>query len=68
MSLRTVHLAFILLAIVGADLFGAWAVRDYIHNEDPAILSAGIVSLLGGLGLIVYAFRLVKGWDRANIH
>ncbi len=67
MSLRSFHLTFILLAIVGADLFGAWAVWYYVQQKDAMILTLGIVSLLGGLGLIVYAIKLVRQLDRAHI-
>jgi type IV secretory pathway TrbL component len=67
MSLRTFHLIFILLAIVGADLFGLWAVRYHIQQDDPLMLALGIISFVGGIGLIVYAYRFVKSLDRAGI-
>ena len=67
MSLRKVHLVFILLAIVGADLFGAWAVWSYAGTRDGLVLAMGILSLVGGFGLIVYAYRLVRGMDEAHI-
>ena len=68
MSLRAFHLFFILLAIVGADLFGVWAIQNFRESGDALILSLGILSILGGLGLILYAVRLVKSFDRAEIH
>ena len=68
MSLRTFHLLFILLAIVGADLFGLWAVWTYFGTKELLTLTLGIVSFLGGLGLIVYAVRLVRMLDKAHIH
>jgi len=67
LNLRSFHLGFILLAIIGADLFGAWAVRYYIQQKDVAILTIGIVAVLGGLGLVWYAVRLVRSFDRAEI-
>ena len=67
MSLRKFHLVFILLAIVGADLFGAWAVWSYADSKDGLVLAMGIVSLIGGFGLIWYAYRLVRGMDEAHI-
>ena len=68
LSLRTFHLSFILLSILGADLFAIWTVWQYtLHGEWP-ILIAGAVSILGGLGLVFYAVRLVRGFDQAHIH
>jgi len=67
MSLRTFHLVFILLAIVGADLFGAWAIWTFAGTKDGLVLGMGILSLVGGFGLIWYAYRLVQGMDTAHI-
>jgi hypothetical protein len=67
MSLRTFHLVFILLAIVGADVFGAWAIWTYAGTEDGLVLAMGVLSLIGGFGLIWYAYRLVRGLDEAHI-
>jgi hypothetical protein len=68
MSLRNFHLVFILIAILGADLFGLWSVWYFTQSNDVLILSMGIVSILGGLGLIWYAVRLVRRLDAAGIH
>ena len=68
MSLRTIHLLFILTAIIGADLFGAWAVWNFRHTRDAFTLCLGIAAVLGGLGLIWYAFRFVAKFDKAKIH
>ncbi len=68
MSLRFFHLFFILLAIVGADFFGVWSIWSYTRTEDVVTLSLGIFSILGGLGLVWYAVKLVKRLDRLPIH
>lgn len=68
LSLRAFHLVFLLCAIVGADLFGVWAIRDYRTSGDVLILVLGIVTLLGGLGLIVYTIYVVRKLDQANVH
>ncbi len=68
LTLRTFHLAFILLAIMGADLFGGWAVSEYGTSGDVVILALGIACVLGGLGLAVYSIRVVRMMDRAGIH
>ena len=64
MSLRNFHLIFILLVFMGADLFGAWAIWSYRQAGDPVTLAMGVVSLVGGLGLAVYGWRLVRGFER----
>ena len=68
MSLRSFHLLFILISIVGADLFGLWAIWNFVQAGDAVILALGIAALVGGLGLVWYALRLVRGFDRAEIH
>jgi hypothetical protein len=68
MSLRTVHLAFITLCIMGADLAGAWAIHTYGMTHDPIMLSLGTLLVAGGLGLVAYAVHVVKYFDRAHLH
>jgi hypothetical protein len=58
---------FILIAIMGADLFGGWAIHDYRTNGDPFILTIGIVSMLGGLGLAIYVVILVRKLNQEHI-
>ena len=67
MNLRSFHMLFILVAIMGADLFGGWAIHDYRTNGDSFILGLGIVSMLGGLGLAIYVLQLVRKLDRERI-
>jgi len=59
-SLRAFHLFFILLVILSADLFGIWAIWHYVNHHDLLILVLGILSLIGGFGLIWYAIRFVQ--------
>jgi hypothetical protein len=67
MNLRAFHLLFILIAIMGADLYGGWAIHDYRTNGDPFILALGVASMLGGLGLAIYVVNLVRKLDREHI-
>lgn len=67
LSLRSFHLFFILLSIVGADLFCVWAVRYWADSGDAVILSLGVAAAVGGLGLIVYAVTLVRRFNAAKI-
>lgn len=65
MTLRTIHLLFILCAIVMADMLGAWAI--YYHADAPYNLWLGIVTLLAGLGLCGYAIFFVRKMDEAGV-
>ncbi len=67
MSLRTFHLFFILVVIMGADLFGGWAAHEYRVDGDLPILLLGIGSSVGGLGLAAYIIRFVRMLDRERI-
>ncbi len=67
MSLKSFHLVFILLVIVGADIFGAWGVGQFRQTGDPVILALSIFTVLGGLGLIWYVYRLVRKFESAHI-
>ena len=67
MSLRTFHLVFILLASMGADLFGGWAVREYRASGDAFTLALGIACMIGGLGLAAYAIRFVRMIERERL-
>ena len=67
MSLKTFHLVFILIAIMGADLFGGWAIHEYRLNGDVPTLMLGLLCILGGLGLTVYVILLVRALERMHI-
>ena len=68
MSLRAFHLLFVLVAIVGADLFFIWAMVAFGKNHDPLLMVLGVLSLLGGVGLTIYGVKLVRKLDEAHIH
>lgn len=68
MSLRAFHILFIAIVIAGADLIGVWAIREYQRAGEFVMLVAGIVTLVGGLGLIPYGIWFMRKLDRANIH
>ncbi len=67
MSLRTFHLIFMLIAIVGADLFGGWAIHEYHSSGDGLTLALGIISLVGGLGLCAYLIWFVRKAEVAHL-
>ncbi len=67
MSLKTFHLVFIVAAIIAADMFGAWAIWHYPETGDLLSLVLGIVTLIGGLALAVYAVYFVRKMARDEI-
>jgi hypothetical protein len=67
MTLRWFHLVFLLFVMVGADMFGAWAIYHHGRGDAPLLLALGILALIGGLGLAVYVFWLVRKLDLARI-
>ena len=67
MSLRTFHLIFMLLVIMGAEMFVGWAAHDFRQSRDPLILTLGVLSGLGGLGLAGYVMVLVRRLDREHV-
>lgn len=67
MSLRMFHLIFVLVAMVMADMFGAWAIWHYPLTHDVLSLWLGVGTLLGGLALAGYALVLVRQLDQAHV-
>jgi hypothetical protein len=67
MSLRNFHFVFILIVIVVADMFGAWAVWKYSQTQEMPTLVLGILSFIAGFALIGYAIWLVRKLEREKI-
>ena len=67
MTLKTFHLVFILLVIMAAEMFAVRELWLYRHTQELEALLLGILSLVGGLGLCVYAFVFVRKMDRAGV-
>lgn len=60
MSLKALHVVFIVASIVLALGFGAWSLNEYSHGEVRSNLWFGIGSLVLGLGLIFYGRAMLK--------
>lgn len=60
MSLKAVHICFIVLAEALAWGFGIWAVRDYSASRNLVNLSLGIGSIAGAVALIGYLFWFLQ--------
>ena len=55
MSLKAVHLVFVIASTLLALGFAAWSLRNYLSIDgSTADLVFAIASLLGAIGLIVY--------------
>lgn len=67
LSLKGFHIFFILIAIVGADMVGAWAIWHYGETHQAWMPWLAAISLLGGLGLVGYAIWFVRKLERAHI-
>ncbi|HPF38320.1 MAG TPA: hypothetical protein P5081_09805 [Phycisphaerae bacterium] len=67
MSLRWFHLVFLLFAIMGADLFGGWALHEYASVGDRGMLGMGVVSMIGGFGLAAYVFWFARKAERLHL-
>lgn len=67
MSLRWFHYIFILFAIIGADLAGAMILRSVRETGSVLDFVAGLLTLVGGLGLAAYAIWLTRKFDRLHL-
>jgi hypothetical protein len=54
MSLKAFHLIFIVASVLLTVAFGIWGINQYASGGPRSDLLMGIVSLLMGIGLVVY--------------
>lgn len=66
-TLRIFHLVFVLICMVAADMFGAWAVWQNAQTPETSLLVCGVLSFLVGFGLIAYAIWFVRKADRTHL-
>ena len=60
MSLKALHIVFVTASILLAFGFGIWSLLDYKEHGRMAELIGGIVSLLAGFALIIYAKAILR--------
>ena len=60
MSLKALHVVFVVASIVLAISFGAWSINEFAHGGARSNLWFGIGSLIAGLLLIVYGRAILK--------
>ena len=66
MSLKALHICFILLSIFLAFGFGWWAVRDYSVTQNAVNLWMGIGSFFGGIALAGYLVWFLSKMKRVG--
>lgn len=67
MSLRTLHVVFVLCALVLTDMFGAWAIHEFASTRETSVLIMGISSFVLGFALVAYGAWMVHKLDRERI-
>jgi len=60
MSLKTLHLVFVVCSTLLAFGFGAWCVGQYLEKRGALYLAAGIGSFGAGVGLIRYGILIYR--------
>jgi hypothetical protein len=60
MSLKALHIIFITCSTLLAFGFSAWAFWTYTSSRSVSDLALGILSLVGGIGLIWYGKYFLK--------
>ena len=60
MSLKALHIVFIVASIVLALGFGAWALNEFAHEGPRSYLWYGIGSCLTGIALIFYCRSVLR--------
>ncbi|HEY0549031.1 MAG TPA: hypothetical protein VGF13_05480 [Verrucomicrobiae bacterium] len=60
MSLKALHIVFIVASIVLAFGFGAWSLNEYALDGARSNLWFGVGSILAGVLLIVYSKAMLR--------
>ncbi|MHC5108389.1 MAG: hypothetical protein ACYTHJ_00755 [Planctomycetota bacterium] len=67
MSIRAFHLAFIVIVMVAADLFGLWAIDRYQTTQEGLLVVLAVLAFTAGLAMIAYAVWFVRKLNRSHI-
>lgn len=60
MSLKGVHIAFIVVSLILCAGFGAWAIADWRESGESISLYMGVGSFVGGIVLAIYGVWFLK--------
>ena len=66
MSLKALHVCFIILSILLALGFGVWTARDFTSTKNLMNLGMGIASFLGVIALLGYLFWFLSKMKRVG--
>ncbi len=67
MSLKVVHVCFVLLATALMAGFGFWGVRDYPASGKGIYFVLGVASFVAGGLLLVYLFWFLSKMKKAGL-
>ena len=60
MSLKAFHVFFVVLSVLCALLFGAWAVVDYQRTGRGGILALGVLGFAAAAALVWYGLWFLR--------
>ncbi len=60
MSLKAFHVFFVVLSVLCAMGFGAWAVLDYLRTGSGGILALGVLGFAAAAALIFYGLWFLR--------
>ena len=60
MSLKAFHVFFVVLSVLCALGFGAWAVSDYLRTGNGAILALGVLGFAAAAALVWYGLWFLR--------
>ena len=60
MSLKAFHIFFISLSVLLTFGFAVWTFQSYTENGGFIVLMGSLISMLTGVGLIVYGINFLK--------
>ena len=66
MSLKAFHIFFIGLSIILLFGFAVWLFQSYANNNQGISLVGGVLSMIAGIGLIIYGVLFLKKLKHVN--
>ena len=60
MSLKAFHVFFVIVSVLCALGFGAWAVADYLRTGKGSVLALGVLGFAAAVALVWYGFWFLR--------
>ncbi len=60
MSLKAFHVFFVIVSVLCALGFGAWAVADYLRTGKGGVLALGVLGFAAAVALVWYGFWFLR--------